>query len=211
VLEAAETVFAERGFHEASMVEIANSAGITVAVIYDHFPSKADLQVELLDRQDSQLLARVRTAIVSAPESSLARLRAGVDAFFEFVEHHPYAWRMLFRDPPSDPAVASAYRTLSSRATQAIADLLRAAAPAALLAPSEAEQRAEMLAEMIKTAQNGLASWWFDHREVPREVIVNHVLEFCWLGLERMAAGERIGGARLRPLPTVKRGHPGHS
>jgi AcrR family transcriptional regulator len=191
ILRAAMEVFAERGYREASIAEIARQAGITPAVIYDHFGSKAALQIEMLEAQTDELVAFVGAAIAADFEDTTARMRAGVDAFFAFVERNPYAWRMLFRDPPSDPEIVSTHRRIHARATAGIAIFLRTSAPPALLESPDAERDLEMLAEMLKMAQNGLAVWWYEHREVPREVLVERVLEFCWIGLERLAAGER--------------------
>jgi len=185
-------VFAERGYQEASMTEIAAAAGITPGLIYNHFASKAELQIELLERNTDELLAFVAAAVGAAPDDSAQRLRVGVDAFFAFVEQHTYAWRIIFRDPPTDPAVAAAYRKLGERATQAIALFIQTSAPRALIDVPDAAQRIEMFAQLLKTAQNGLAYWWYEHRHISREVIVDRVLEFCWLGLERVAHGERI-------------------
>jgi AcrR family transcriptional regulator len=192
IVGAAMEVFAERGYQEASMVGIARAAGITAAVIYDHFPSKAELQITLLERQTEELLAFVGAAVAGDFPDTTERIRTGVDAFFTFVEENPYAWRMLFRDPPTDPAILSTYRRIHHQATAGIAIFLRASAPGALLDDPEAERDLEMFAEMLKMAQNGLAVWWYEHREVPREELVDRVLEFCWVGLERVANGERL-------------------
>jgi AcrR family transcriptional regulator len=191
ILRAAMEVFAERGYQEASMVEIARAAGITPAVIYDHFASKAELQITLLERQTEELLVFVGSAVAGDFEDTGERIRVGVDAFFAFVEENPYAWRMLFRDPPTDPAILSTYRRIHQQATAGIALFLEASAPPALLDDPQADRDLEMFAEMLKMAQNGLAVWWYDHRDVPRRELVDRVLEFCWLGLERFAAGER--------------------
>jgi len=193
ILEGALEVFAKRGYPEASMGEIAEAAGISPAVIYDHFDSKAALQITLLQSQTDDLLAFVGSAFRTAPPGPAQRLRTGVDAFFTFVEEHGFAWRMLFRDPPADPKVAAAYRRLDQQATKAIAVFIKAGAPAGALGDSDPDQTAEMYAQMLKMAQNGLAAWWYEHRSVPREVIVERVLEFCWIGLERVATGERTG------------------
>jgi AcrR family transcriptional regulator len=191
ILGAAMEVFAERGYQESSMIEIARAAGITPAVIYDHFASKAELQITLLERQTEELLTFVGEAVAGEFEDTTERLRVGVDAFFAFVEENPYAWRMLFRDPPTDPAILSTYRRIHQQATAGIALFLKASAPPALLEGSRADRDLEMFAEMLKMAQNGLAVWWYDHRDVPRRELVDRVLEFCWIGLERFAAGER--------------------
>ncbi len=186
ILAGAMQVFAERGYDGTSMNEIARAAGITPAVIYDHFASKAELQIELLERETEELFGAVGAALEAAPEEPAALMRAGVDAYFRYVEEHRYAWRMLFREPPSDPAVAPTYRQLNARATQGIAAFLEAGAGGALAVEAEPRQALEMFAELLKTAQNGLASWWYEHPEVPREAIVERLLEFCWSGLEQI-------------------------
>ncbi len=191
ILDGAMQVFAERGYPEASMSQIARTAGITPAVIYDHFPSKAALQIELLERQTAELIAFVASALQRSPEESGERMRTGIDAFFRFVEEHSFAWRMLFRDPPSDPEVAAAYRRLSREASAGIAGFIEAGAGSALVAYPDPGQTAEMFAELLRMSQNGLAAWWYEHQDVPREVIVERMLEFCWVGLERVASGER--------------------
>lgn len=173
------------------MVEVARAAGITPAVIYDHFPSKAALHMTLLESQARELMSAVGKALESAPEELDARFRAGVDAFFTFVEQQEFAWWLLFRDPPSDPKIAAAYGRIQQDATAGIAQFIRSAAPRSLLEGPEADRDLEMFAQLLRTAQNGLAAWWYEHPETPRDVLVDRVVEFAWLGLERLAAGER--------------------
>ena len=185
-------MFAERGYQEASVAAIATAAGITPAVIYDHFPSKAALHTTLLESKTENLLASVGAALSEAPDDLQARLYAGVDAFFAFVEQQGFAWWLLSRDPPNDPDVAAAHTRLQGLATAGIAAFLRASAPPELLDQRDAERDLEMFAQLLRTAQNGLAAWWYDHREIPRAVLVDRVVEFCWIGLERVAAGERL-------------------
>jgi AcrR family transcriptional regulator len=190
ILEGAMQVFAERGYEAASMEEIARAAGITVAVIYDHFPSKAKLQVELLERQTVALLEHVGGSLEDAPDDAGERLRIGVDAFFAYVEKHRFTWRMLIREPPSDPEVAAAYARLERQATAGIALFIEAGANGALAGYADPARAAEMFAEALKAAQNGLAIWWYEHPDVPRAEIVDRLLEFCWTGLERLSRGE---------------------
>jgi AcrR family transcriptional regulator len=191
ILAAAMELFAERGYEGTSMIEIAQGAGITAAVIYDHFPSKAALQVELLERQSKELFAFIGASLSTAASGPEARLRAGVDAFFRFVEEHPYAWRMMFRDPPSDPGVAAAYHRLSGVATETIASFIKTEVAAQLLRQEDPGQAAEVFAQLLRSAQVGLATWWYENREVSREQIVERLLEFCWVGMERTVAAGR--------------------
>jgi AcrR family transcriptional regulator len=196
ILQGALEVFAERGYQEASMAAIATAAGITPAVIYDHFSSKAALHMTLLESHADKLLTSVGSALARAPVDLEERLRVGVDAFFAFVEHDGFAWWLLFRDPPTDPAVAAAYERIQRGATNGIAAFIRDAAPRKLRDQPDAERDFEMFAQLLRTAQNGLAAWWYEHHEIPREVLVDRVVEFCWVGLERVAAGERVSAKR---------------
>jgi len=191
ILEGALRVFAERGYAGASMTAIAESAGITPAVIYDHFSSKAELQITLLDAQAKALMEAVGRALAEAPQALDERLRTGVDAFFRFVQQQSPAWWLLFRDPPSQPDIAAAYSRIQSEATAGIVAFLRESAPPELLTRPEAERDLEMFAQLLRTAQNGLAAWWHEHPEMPRADLVDRVVEFAWLGLERVAGGER--------------------
>ena len=169
------------------MTAIARAGGITPAVIYDHFPSKADLHVTLLERATSEMLAAIAAALEGAPDGLEPRMRAGIDAFFAYVEQNRFAWRMIFRDAPSDPAVQNAYRRLGGGTTDAVEGFLKALAPPRMFGGPSGARRAEMFAQLLTSSMTGLAFWWYEHRDVPREVVVDRVLEFCWTGLERLA------------------------
>jgi AcrR family transcriptional regulator len=97
ILEAAARQFAAHGYSGASMTGIA-AAGIAPSVIYDHFGSKRDLHLELLSQHARAMIEATTTP--HAGESGEELVRRSTDALFSFVEHHRYAWRMLFRDPP---------------------------------------------------------------------------------------------------------------
>src|ERR687885_2023915 len=97
ILESALEVFSRHGYNGASIDEIAQAAGISKALIYEHFPSKKDLHVSLLERHVQEIFTRLaQTADTDEPGE--VRLRNGVDAFFEWVETNREAFRLLFRD-----------------------------------------------------------------------------------------------------------------
>src|SRR3954464_12028313 len=97
ILESALEIFSRHGYNGASIDEIAQAAGISKALIYEHFPSKKDLHVSLLERHVQQIFVRLaQTADTDEPGE--VRLRNGVDAFLQWVETHPEAFRLLFRD-----------------------------------------------------------------------------------------------------------------
>lgn len=174
------------------MSEIGRAAGITPAVIYDHFGSKAELHNTLLERETHEMLGAIAAALDDAPLDPEQRLRVGVDAFLQYVEEHRFAWRMIFRDPPTDPDVAASYSRMGGRATQAMKLFLQTSVPSSMLDDSHA---ADIFSQLLISGLTGLAFWWYEHRDVPRELLVERVLDFCWTGFERLAHEARARGA----------------
>jgi AcrR family transcriptional regulator len=180
IMEAAARTFAERGYSGASMTDIAAAAGIAPSVIYDHFASKRDLHLELLTKHVRELIEATTQNVEGSGE---ALLRRGTEAFFRFVEQHPYAWRMLFRDPPADDEIAAAHSRIHQHGAAAIADLLRRGPVLDMPESIPRERVDEMLARAIKSVNDGLAAWWYEHPEVPREQVVAVSMALCWRGL----------------------------
>jgi AcrR family transcriptional regulator len=191
ILDSALEVFSRRGYNGASIDEIAQAAGISKALIYEHFPSKKDLHVSLLERHTQEIfIALARTADTEDPGE--VRLRNGVGAFFEWVETHPQAFRLLFRDT-FEADVAEVLMRLQNQATGAIAALL-AAEPAAVPRrerPADFALALEAMAQQLSGGAQSLAIWWQQHPEVERDWLVDRVMEYAWIGLERVRAGER--------------------
>jgi AcrR family transcriptional regulator len=187
ILGAATEVFAEHGYADASMGEIAKRAGVVASVLYDHFDSKADLHVQLLELHGGSLIERSITAVeLGEPETML---RDSIEAYFRLVEEDPFAWRCLFRDPPAEPEIVATWSRVHDRATAGIAALIRAGAPRVeAFAGVDAETSAWMLAKASQSATNGLAQWWFENRDVPREVLVELSVRLLWDGFEKLLA-----------------------
>jgi AcrR family transcriptional regulator len=190
ILAAATEVFAESGYYAASMAEIARRAGVVASVIYDHFPSKRELHIELIGIHGDALIERTITSIT--PASPLAMLQEGIDVYFRGVEEDPFAWRFLFRDPPGDPEIAEAWRECHDRATEGIAALIRHGVPdLEKLSGMPPDRASRMLATLSQGASNGLARWWYEHREVPREEVADLARRALWDGFERMLTGDQ--------------------
>jgi AcrR family transcriptional regulator len=189
ILAAALDAFAEGGYHETSLEQVAARAGVSKALIYEHFGSKRELHGALLEQYVGELLGRVREAIAEAAPGA-ERMRAGVEAFFAFVEERRGAWRMLYRNI-EDPEIAEGLARLQSEAASTVAALMAADAEEEGIADPALEAAIEMFAQQITGAVQWLANWWDEHREVPRTHLVAVVMDFAWLGLERVGAGER--------------------
>src|SRR3954462_1955804 len=122
ILDSALEVFSKRGYNGASIDEIAQAAGISKALIYEHFPSKRDLHVSLLERSVQEVFERLADAAATSDPGEV-RLRAGVDAFLEFAETHGAAFRMVFRDAV-EPEVADLLITVQAQAAAAVAGMI---------------------------------------------------------------------------------------
>jgi AcrR family transcriptional regulator len=180
ILAAAEEVFARRGYHGAALEDIAQAAGISKALIYEHFASKRELHASLVNTYVEEIFQRLQ-ASAATDRPGEERLRGGIDAFLSFVEEHREAWRALFRDA-ADPEVGDVIERVQAQATAVIAALI-AADPDA---PPEAAHAIEMHAALLSGAVQSLANWWHDHQDVPRATLVDRTMDFCWVGIDRL-------------------------
>jgi AcrR family transcriptional regulator len=105
LLSAALEVFTASGYHAAAMDEIAERAGVSKPVLYQHFPSKLDLYLALLDVHIDSLVFAIQKAIASNKENK-NRVKATVAAYFEFIDDEGGAFRLLFEsDMSAEPQV----------------------------------------------------------------------------------------------------------
>jgi len=185
ILAAAEETFARCGYHGASLDEVAHAAGVSKALIYEHFASKRELHASLLDAHAAEIFARLQAG-AERGETGEQRLRSGVDAFLGWVEEHREAWRALFRDA-ADPEVAALVARLQGQATGVIADLVASDpdAPAELVGDGpDRALRIEIHAQLLSGAVQSLATWWEEHGDVPREVLIDRAMAFFRQGAD---------------------------
>jgi AcrR family transcriptional regulator len=97
LLEVARRVFGTWGFHAVSMDAVAKEAGVTKPILYDHFPSKKDLYLALLDADLALLHEEVRKAL-AASTGNRERIRASFQAYFDFVDEHAEGFRLLMQE-----------------------------------------------------------------------------------------------------------------
>jgi AcrR family transcriptional regulator len=191
VIETAATeVFAAHGYQGATIDEIARRSGVSAPIVYDHFDSKADLHARLLAKHLAQMREVWRDHL-AGDEPPAVRIPRALDAWFAYVESHPYAWRMIFRDTTGDPGVQAAHRAIQAESSAGLLPLLETLPGAEAIAGSDERVAREMAIELMRSAIAGLALWWYDHREVPREQVVAAAMNALWIGFERLDAGER--------------------
>lgn len=124
VLGAAREVFVAIGYHAAGMDEIADRAGVSKPVLYQHFPGKLDLYLALLDDGIDHLLARMDAALRSTTDNK-KRVRATVAAYFAFVDDPQGAYRLVFEsDLTNEAAVRSRVDRVELALAQEIANVI---------------------------------------------------------------------------------------
>jgi len=124
LLEAASEVFASKGYHAAAMDEIADAAGVSKPVLYQHFPSKLDLYLALLDQSCDRLVEIVEEALASTDDNA-ERVIATVAAFYEFVSSDSNEFRFVFEsDLTGDGAVQQRLARVNDEISDAIAEVI---------------------------------------------------------------------------------------
>ena len=124
LLDAASEVFASKGYHAAAMDDIADAAGVSKPVLYQHFPSKLDLYLDLLDQSCDRLVEVVEEALASTDDNA-DRVIATVAAFYEFISSASGEFRFVFEsDLTGDGAVQQRLSRVNDEISDAIAGVI---------------------------------------------------------------------------------------
>jgi AcrR family transcriptional regulator len=188
ILDAANHVFGEHGFENVRIDDVAAAAGISKALIYEHFESKQELYSELMNRAAIQLLGVLVQAASAPGMEGALRMENAAAAGFLWVQEHPHAFHMFIRDV-TDPEISEAQEALRRASVTAMADVMEMEPPDTRA--GMARRQTEQIAEMIVGGWYALADWWLRHPEVPREELMTSMLGFMWLGLGQMQVGAR--------------------
>jgi AcrR family transcriptional regulator len=179
LLAAAQEVFVANGYHSAAMDDIAERAGVSKPVLYQHFPGKLELYLALLDTQADVLRDAVVQALAGSSDNE-ERIHGVLSAYFDFVarDDHDGAFRLIFEtDLVNDPAVRGRVESVTHNIMTAVADTV--AADTGL-----ARAEAELLATALTGAAQVVARWWLARdRPVPREDAVHLLESLLWRGI----------------------------
>ncbi|MEV7431526.1 MULTISPECIES: TetR/AcrR family transcriptional regulator [unclassified Nocardioides] len=125
LLESALEVFVAQGYHAAAMDDIADRAGVSKPVLYQHFPGKLDLYLALLDSSCDAIIDSCRQALASTQDNKL-RVAAAVDAFYAYVAQESGAFRLVFEsDLTNEPAVREHVDRVTSECAAMIAEVIQ--------------------------------------------------------------------------------------
>jgi AcrR family transcriptional regulator len=177
LLVAARDVFAAQGYHAAAMDDIAERAGVSKPVLYQHFPGKLELYRALLTTCADELVERVGDAIARTHDNR-ERVTAAVAAYFDFVAGDGQAYRLVFEsDLRGEPEAAAVVDGALTRCIEIVA--------AAVTTDAGLDgARARLLAVGLVGLSQVAAQYWLDSDgTVPRDEAVALMSSLAWRGL----------------------------
>ena len=187
LLQAAQEVFVANGFHAAAMDEIADRAGVSKPVLYQHFPGKRELYLALLEQQVTSLTDRVREAM-EGTDDNRTRVNGAVGAYFDFINADGAAFRLVFEsDLNNDEDVRELAHRGHRACVEAIGEVI--AADTGL-----DRERALLLASGLTGLSETSARWWLPRKgTVSRDEAVSLLTALAWRGISgfpRVEGGE---------------------
>lgn len=176
LLAAAQDVFVAHGYHAAAMDDIAERAGVSKPVLYQHFPGKLELYLALLDMHCDAFADNIRAAMTAT--TNAGRVRAAMHAYFDFVSHESEAFRLVFEsDLRNEPSVRASLDRMERVAVEAVTETI--------MADTGLDRaRAEMLAAGLCGAAQVAARWWLaGGRQVTQEESEQLISQLAWRGI----------------------------
>lgn len=213
MLDAAVEIFSARGYHGASMDEIAERAGASKPLLYMYLGSKEETFRACIAREAGRLAGTITAATAGdtadtaggAVPDPAHRLWRGLTAFFQFVAEHRSSWMVLYqqartRGDAVAEQLAQVRQDIIGTVTGLVAeDMAARAAGTALWAagrPAAADaarhREAAAIAHSLVGAADAMAEWALAHPDEAPEATARRLMNIVWIGLERRAAGERF-------------------
>jgi AcrR family transcriptional regulator len=178
LLDAALEVFVAQGYHAAAMDDIAERAGVSKPVLYQHFPSKLDLYLALLDQTCDAVIDGVRQALESSPDNNKLRVQATMEVFYSYVANAGGAFRLVFEsDLVNDPAVRERVDRVTNESAVSIAEIIHddTGLPA---------EESELIAvSLVGMAQVSARYWLAKEGRIPQDEAANLVSGLAWRGI----------------------------
>ncbi|MGW8380816.1 TetR/AcrR family transcriptional regulator [Streptomyces sp. ODS28] len=192
IIDVAVRVFSERGYHAASVDEIAELAGISKPMVYLYLDSKEGLFLACVRREAGRLGAAFREAALRADGEAPAaspelRLRAGLVAFFAFVAEHREAWVVLHRQAARvSEAANEELGAVRGAVLEQVAGLVRDSVPRQL-----GEEQTDFVAHALVGAADQLTDWMDRHPGETPERVTSRLMNMVWVGMRDALRGDR--------------------
>lgn len=177
LLDSALEVFSTQGYHAAAMDDIADRAGVSKPVLYQHFPSKLDLYVALLDASCGAIIDNCRAALDSTQDNK-QRVAAAMDAFFDYVANDTGAYRLVFEsDLTNEPVVRDHVDRVTNQCSAMIADVIHDDTGL----PSHASRL--LAVSLVGMAQVSARFWLAEGATIPQPEASALVSGLAWRGI----------------------------
>ena len=176
LLDTAVHVFAERGYHAASMNDVAEAAGVTKPVLYQHFSSKRDLFVELLTAIGDELRETIDKATADAA-GPRQQVEQGMRAYFHYVDARTDCFRVLIgAGARRDPEFASFARSVEESIAESIAELI--------VVDGQPAAHRDVLAHGIVGMTEAASRHWLAHDRTPDvDTLASQLSRLAWSGM----------------------------
>lgn len=184
MLDVAERMFAERGYHAASMRDIGEGVGVSSTMLFSYFDSKEGLFVATAERARQRTGKRLLRAVETETEPD-AQLRGVVGAFFEMVEEDRHLFEVLAADPPAGD-IADGLGRMRAANAELIAELVRRTVP-----PQVDDTDLSVVARMLEASAFSVAQWWLGHPEVPRKRVTEQFVASARLLIAGLASAQK--------------------
>jgi AcrR family transcriptional regulator len=192
LLDAALQEFSSRGYHLAQMEHVAATAGVSKALVYQHFASKEELFAAVTEQVVQGFMRRLPDVLGTAGDA-LGAWRGVVRLLCDLVTERPESWALVARHL-DNPELGAPLRRLREQVYEVLAAVLASyyAPEQGNTVPAEEDvlKQARLTVPLLVGALQGLMSWWLEHPEVPRAMVEAKAVDFGWLGLDRIRRGE---------------------
>lgn len=185
LIDIARGLFAQRGYEGTSVEEVAQRAGVSKPVVYEHFGGKEGLYAVVVDREMSALLDGVTASLTN--NQYRPRVEAVTLALLTYIEERTEGYRVLIRDSPPSLSPGT-YSTLFNDAVSQVASILAGDFSRRGLDP----ELAPMYARALVGSVSMTAQWWMEAREPKKEVVAAHLVNLMWNGLTGLEPDPRL-------------------
>ncbi|MCW2780510.1 MAG: TetR/AcrR family transcriptional regulator [Marmoricola sp.] len=177
LLSSALEVFVSQGYHSAAMDDIAERAGVSKPVLYQHFPGKLELYLALLDQSCDTIIDSAEKALNST-EDNRERVAACMSAFYDYVASAEGAFRLVFEsDLTNEPAVRERVDRVTTECARLIAHVIHDDTGL----PAEASNL--LAVSLVGMAQVSARFWLHDRSGIPQNDAASLVAGLAWRGI----------------------------
>ena len=180
LMEVGRDLFAKKGYENTSIEEIAQQAGVTKPIVYEHFGAKEGLYAAIVEREMDDLVGRMTASISEG--SPRARFEKALLAFLGYAQEQPAGFAVLARDTPSSVGRRGLTRVIDDLADR-VGEVFAEAFASAGYTPKVAPIYANALVGMVTQ----VGQWWAaEGKAFSIDEVARHVGALGWMGLRHL-------------------------